>query len=493
MKQIVTLILLCTILPLYALEQEVTYIVTSKTSVLAEGNEPVGSMATFAQTGTGQKGQMTADNSTLFTLTGLQGLYLHKVTLQMRSNSTAGAGMLQMTVGEDILWQINQSSFATEQWNGSFTTAWTPIAWSVTPSYLFDQHNSLSIHITATENSLYVASYTITYSTEAPTPYTVQFHTGTNQSLAPLTENGVGEGLILPSCQAADSIWYFTGWIDTPIASTNDKNQLPPIYAAGERFYPLGNTTLYALYCNTPNEANLWVQDTIFASGYYIMVDSLWNTMPHGATNSQGRIEVFDLEITQLTNDGYAIFPKAYYLDEVVYFIDFLPDSLAMIQHVETQQYIGYPRTVSGKLTKDSVAWNYRVTPGKEVVFYHAFGSEWVQLRTKPDNSGDPYYQAYKTTFTKCANILFNIDDCPEIVQSTYTSYPLGTAINNTLSPSVRVTPIGISNPENATLCLYNVLGIKILTTHTDISFAAIPSGVYLLQINQSMRKIYVY
>ncbi len=491
MRKIFAIILLSCVMSLHATMQEVTYTITSKTSVLAEGHEPIGSMATFEQTGTGQKGQMTAGNATLFTLTGLQGVRLNSVTLQMRSNSKAGAGELRMTVGEDVLWEIEESSFADKQWNGDFTTAFVPIEWH--ESYTFEDDNTLSIQITASENSLYVSSYTLTYATEPARPYTVEFHTGSEEIIAGITESRVGEGIILPECSSADSVWYFVGWTESLVSATNDKNELPKVYAAGERYYPVGNQVLYALYVDVPEAASVWLQDTILDTGYYLLVDSIFEVMPYGNVDSKGRISVSDVTITERDENGYCVFPKNDYLEDYVYFIDFLPDSLATIQHVTTGNFIGYPRTETGTLTKDSVAWNYRVIEQHSVVFYRDFGTNWVQLRAKPDNSGNVFYQAYKTSYSKSANLLFNIIDCPALLTGTYTSSPWGTGLGDIFSASIVISSEGIINSEHLPLCIYTVSGLKLLTTCDNISFAQFPRGVYLLQVaDREVRKIYV-
>ncbi len=494
MKQFITLILLLCFLPLNAALQEVVYTVTSKSSVLVDGYEPVGAMAIFEQSGAGQHGQMTANNFTLFTLTGLQGLRLHSVILQMRSNSKAGAGELVMSVGEDVLWQISDNNFADNSWNGSFTTAFVPIAWSDGRGYTFDrQNNTLQIQITASENSLYVASYTIVYSTDAQTPCTLQFHTGSDESIAAITENGVGEGVVLPACSSVDATWYFMGWTLEPVLTTNDKTKLPYVYAAGERYYPIENQTLYALYANMPKQLDMWLQDTILETGYYLFVDSLFNVMSYGGVNSKGRIPTSSLTIKERNADGLCIFPEQDDIEDVaVYWIDFLDDSTALIKHVATDRYVGYPRTENGVLTKDSVAWNYIITADYSVVFYHTYGTEWVQLRAKPDSNGDLFYQAYRTTYIQCANILFNIADSPILLETTYTSFPKGTGLDDVLPSSIRITTTSVVNPERLLLHLCTLSGVSLFSTCGNLDFECLPHGVYILRVAQSACKIFV-
>ena len=78
-----------------------TYTVESSTSVALTGTAPVGSEATYSRSGTtGQKGQMTAGNSTTLQLTGWDGCVIDSVVLQMRSNKSAGAGSMTMHIGE---------------------------------------------------------------------------------------------------------------------------------------------------------------------------------------------------------------------------------------------------------------------------------------------------------------------------------------------------------------------------------------------------------
>ncbi len=476
-------------------QQMVTYTVTSKTAVLAEGYEPLGAMAMFEQTGTGQKGQMTAGNSTTFVLTGLQGVYLHGVSLQMRSNTANGAGELQMTAGRDVLWTIDNSSFAAEAWNGMFSTAYVPIVWSHPVGYLFDsENNALQIQIAASENSLYVSSYTLYYSDAPKETSVVSFHTGTSVKIDDIAETNVGEGIVLPDCQSADEDWQFMGWTTETVARTENKADLPKLYLPAERFYPAANTTLYALYSDGEEAPEYWLQDTTLQTGYYLIADSLFGGIwPAGAVQNNGHLPFYQDSIIGCDEQGRHIAPSTKYLDAAVYHLTFLPDSLVRIKHVQTNTFVGYPRKVSGELTQDSVMWNYRVIKQWEVIFYHTYGKDWIQLRATFNNTGDVYYGRYKTTYVKTGNILFNTADIPIPTVVHYTSYPLGTG-TSVLQHSlpVQITSRGVENPHHITLSLYTLLGQHLLTTQNTISFSQLTRGIYLLQGNNVCCKVYV-
>ena len=78
----------------------VSFTVTSSSSVEASGVVPEGMEVSYQRSGTtGQKGQMTAGNNTLLQVLGMDNCIIDSVTLNMRSNKSAGAGSLQMCIG----------------------------------------------------------------------------------------------------------------------------------------------------------------------------------------------------------------------------------------------------------------------------------------------------------------------------------------------------------------------------------------------------------
>ncbi len=148
-----------------ATEYTATYTIESKTSVTKSGTAPSGSSATFATTYTGTAGQMTGKNGetyTTLTLTGYDGAKITGITLNMKSNSSSGAGYYSMTVGDATISSITNSNFSTANWAGEWSTSYLDIKPNVTATTVGSGENVV-VKITATANSLYIKSYTITY------------------------------------------------------------------------------------------------------------------------------------------------------------------------------------------------------------------------------------------------------------------------------------------------------------------------------------------
>ncbi len=479
----------------------VKYTVTSKTTLLAEGDEPIGSMATFIQTGAGQKGQMTAGSSTTFTLVGLNAIHLRSITLEMRSNQSSGAGWMQIGVGDSVLAYIPDTPFTA--WYGEYTNSFVPIEWQVQGSgYTFlpieagGDGTTLEIYIEASANSLYVASYTLHYTTEPPTAHTVTFQTNTSAYVTAITEETIGGGVLLPDCADADSVWYFKGWTLQQVPETNQEETLPTIYTAGERFYPIIDTELYALYTDCPTAiSNNWIQDTIFESGYYLIADSIYQRIAVGRVGSDGRLTAETMKLQTITEDRLHICSISEYIDDMVYFIDFLPDSMATIQHVSSGRYVGYPATSSNALKNAKTEWNYRITPLKQVVFYHRYTpNDWREFRVMHNSNVTEYYWGCSAAHSSLyANILFNILDAPTAGPlARYTSFPLGSRIDDIFAQYLRIMPWGIANEAGLAIYLYALDGKLLLQTHSDIHFATLPSGYYMVGVEGIYQKIFI-
>ncbi len=480
----------------------VTYTVTSKTSVVAEGEEPVGSVSTFVQTGSGQKGQMTAGNSTTFTLTGINGLRLHNITLSMRSNQSSGSGSMHISVGDSVLYAIPDLPFSS--WYGNYTNSFVSLsllemqdAYTFVPVENGGDGTTLEIYIEASANSLYVASYTLTYSTEPPQAYTVQFQTNSAAYVAPITEDSIGSGILLPVCADADSIWFFKGWTIQTIHETDKAETLPTIYAAGERFYPTSDMSLYALYTDTkaiiPTE---WVQDTVFETGYYLITDAFYQLIAMGEVQSDGKIMANAIDLERKTADSLHIYPDNDYAVEMVYYIDFLPDSMATIQHVETGKYVGFPSSSSISLNKTKAEWNYSITPLKQVIFYHQYkySNNRREFRAMPNNTASAYNWACSLMSSPMyANVLFDIADMPIVDNSVrYTSFPLGSYLANLKANDVIIMPWGIQNDKHIDILLYSFDGRLVTHTCHDIYYSTLQRGYYLMRVADRQCKIFV-
>jgi hypothetical protein len=101
-----------------------TFTLTSTTEVKPSGVLPNSSTYEYKRSATtGQKGQMTAGNTTCLELNGWDGCIIRKVELQMHSNTKSGRGFLDMTVGNNVVWAIEDQDFCEEAWAGMYTTS----------------------------------------------------------------------------------------------------------------------------------------------------------------------------------------------------------------------------------------------------------------------------------------------------------------------------------------------------------------------------------
>ena len=152
----------------YTAKKTVTYTVTSTSAVSASGDIPSGSSATFSNTYTNNKNQLTGGNSMTLALSGYNGMIVKGVTLSMRANKDSGAGYLSVKAGYQSLGSIGSSSsgvkFNNVSWNGSWSTSYvnvTPILSNT--AYTIQNGDNIVIVIGATTSSLYCQSFTIEY------------------------------------------------------------------------------------------------------------------------------------------------------------------------------------------------------------------------------------------------------------------------------------------------------------------------------------------
>lgn len=136
------------------------YTITSNTAVSSSASVPAGSNATYSQTYSGTNGQMTKDNSTTLTLTDYAGKIIKKAIFSMKTNKTSGAGAIEMTIGGNTVINYPSNEFGT--WFGSNTDSYKDIEVLV-PNVLVNANEDIVVTMTASANSMYVASYTFEY------------------------------------------------------------------------------------------------------------------------------------------------------------------------------------------------------------------------------------------------------------------------------------------------------------------------------------------
>lgn len=212
-------------------ENTVTYTITSTSAVSTSGIAPTGSSATFNNTYS-TKNQLTKGNKATLTLSGFYNQKITRITLNMKSNSSAGAGYLSMVAGNESLVSIGSSSsgvaFDSNNWNGSYTTSYTNVTPTMTnDSYVIQSGEKVVIVIGATTNSLYIQSYTLTYEDASKPTYTVKWHVNGKEYTSGEPTGTVTEGekvAILPTeptCQHETSN-TFIGWTTIPIDGSTE-------------------------------------------------------------------------------------------------------------------------------------------------------------------------------------------------------------------------------------------------------------------------------
>ena len=144
--------------------ETVTYTVTDTKSVSTSGVAPDSSSAAYSQT-YNTTSQITKGNNAVLTLSGFAGKKITSVVLSMKSNSSKGAGTFSMVAGDTELAAIS-SATTFNKWydNTSYGINYRDINVELTNSdYIIASGENVVITITATTNSLYIESYTITY------------------------------------------------------------------------------------------------------------------------------------------------------------------------------------------------------------------------------------------------------------------------------------------------------------------------------------------
>ena len=145
---------------------QAVYTVTSKSAVSTSGTAPVGSSATFNNSGTsGNNDQAVKDAVMTLTLTGYSGKVIKNITLYMKSNSKAGAGTFSAVAGSTTLASIAEATnFNAWYDNTSFGGTYRDVHVTMTnTTHSIGASEDVVITITGTTNSLYCSSYTIEY------------------------------------------------------------------------------------------------------------------------------------------------------------------------------------------------------------------------------------------------------------------------------------------------------------------------------------------
>lgn len=462
-----------------------TLVSTSEVSPEYEGDAPEGSYGYGHTATSGTKGQMTAGNSTTLVIEGWKGYTIKSVSLSMKSNKSAGAGKLEMTIDGQSVWTISDSKFSSNDWNGAFSQAFVPIEHTFSPEVVCSQ-GDVSIYIEASANSLYVASYTIEYEVPAPRAYTLSCCV-TKDIILPVTETTIGGGVTLPPAPDMPD-WYFVGWVTDIYTATTSKPAI--IYKAGEHFALTDDTNLYALYQDTPvtnpieKDDNV-LQTTEYNSGYYIL-----STQPEADGTSY---IVHDLpkkyqwpaysttKVAFDDNKGLYVMDSKTMSDDKKYYFDFNTTDSTVIIQKSTYQYISYGSTY-GIIGSGRDPWNYRIQQDHTILLYIKAGGSGDTYPFICKYYGGKYFRTEKHTFNDMNSeglLLFPVPEAQEeepvvITYKTFVETPIATPVED------------IQEDENVEEVYYNLMGQRV--RKDDLT-----TGIYIRRQGKHVEKIYYY
>ena len=346
-----------------------TYTLTSTTAVKQSGTPPKSSSAIYERTAkVGQKGQMTAGNSTRLELRGWDDYIIKEVELQMHSNTSSGAGSLSLVIGNDTLWQIDNQPFSDKSWAGEYSTDWRTVA--ISTNTLVKENECIEINISATKNSLYINSYTIYYDPPVvPQCYTVTFYTGLDTCPITRTQTLPDAPIELPAWQDTAN-WYFLGWTEVEVL---DNQLITPLLSAGDTFLPRKNMTLWSVYSNQRENSAI----SEYISGQYAIAMYSEYTdreekgiLMDGYVQENGFISTQPVEMMRNHDGAYCI--QSMLPEDVFYDVQFYKDSTVSIMHHDTKRMIGYK---GDKLFTIDTLWQYRVLEedGSLAIYYHPY------------------------------------------------------------------------------------------------------------------------
>lgn len=250
-----------------------TWTVESKSVVKGSGEIPTG--AVVAYTCSYQKGTVRSGDEAVLQITGLQRETIQRVDVWVKSNKSAGAGVFTMTADGAVL---ATKSGSLKDWVGQYdnTNYHRVNLWSGSMT----NKDEWIIHLSGTENSLYIDRYEITYQ---PVPCrTVRLMNG-GALYDELTETQGGAGVLLPMLSDTAE-WDFVGWCDYEFWCTNT---MPDVAPGGTRFYPETDMTLWAVYAYEEGEKGAVTE---LADGDYLYVNTITKTALAG-TPADGEME----------------------------------------------------------------------------------------------------------------------------------------------------------------------------------------------------------
>lgn len=396
-----------------------SYSIVSFDSVAIEGSMPEYSTYKYECTATtGRYGQLTSGQSCCLTLGGWEECRIKSISLQMRSNTNSGSGSLQVMIDGSFIWSIADSPFASEYWVGKYSTEWVLLEREINKLV----KGPIEIKLKASENSLYINRYTITYEPIQPRPYEVKFITGLDTMLSPLLQSSVDQELILP--QWSDTaMWHFIGWSESEVwEEAKLQRLLPP----GSKYVPKRDMTLYAVYADNEMYGALRKGEELDAD-YMIC----------GKNSMTDKVSKSGMAMCGSVNDGTVDLCPVFLVDEggkwrwsggdigedLMYTIEWIGGDSLRMWHTKSGKYIGHK---GARLYAADTYWRYKWLDDGSLAIYYIYNNKGYALYFglySQNPSGDPVayvHQLEIRQWTKGGLWLFPTN------MVEYTSWPFG-------------------------------------------------------------------
>ena len=409
------------------------YTISGKQAV-PSGDIPAGSSCVYEQTGS-RSGQLTSGNELTLTLSGYDALQLQSVTLQMRSNTSAGAGGLQMKIGNSEVWTISDKPFSDAAWNGAYSTEWVSVSHSLGGTVVPD-NASITLSITASKNSLYLQSVALEYtdSRAETSAYTVSFVTYSSVRVSPLKESQPGAGVVLPDVQPDDASWRFYGWANSPV---DDGDREPAVYVAGTVYHPISDCMLYAVYMQSGEQQSWLPTDDLSAGDYVIALYEPKNGVmwcATGAVEDNGMLATERFSVP--AENGWASLPFGKVSASNIYTLAVKHDTLT-IRHKATDSAICMSMSTVGKFAKSSsgIAWIIQPSAVEsdampQFAISGVLGGETYYVSYYLGADGELYFRPIKSESQPHNLLLYAVDEYIPAT-ATYTSYAFGNGLEN--------------------------------------------------------------
>ena len=386
-----------------------TWTVENKSTVIGQGEIPSGVEVEYACSY--QKGTVRAGDHATLTITGIHGVRIERVELYVRSNKSAGAGVISI-YGDGQL--LAQQAGTLRDWVGKYdNTEFHPVE---VLSGDYPIRETLTIALQGTTNSLYVEKYVITY--QAAPVFTVTLMNG-SEVYDVLTEQTGGAGVVLPILPDGDK-WHFAGGSRMEFWSLTD--DVPELIAPTRYMSLTEDITLWAAWQYQPQKDTLV---THLQSGEYVYYNTD-NNIAIAGTISAGVMKNAWVN----AND-----PDQFYHIKFNAACD-----RATIQHAATGKYIGFLSDNLSEMASEWLVWH----EGNKTAFYTMYKGQTYILWPNVMKNSELYAGLQPTKdIVHAPTALLSVSQVRETI---YTCHPeSGMGVTSPITDSKEIiVPFGI-------------------------------------------------